>query len=87
MISKKRTFIEKDLPFKFNCFYTSKNTIDGITHNKKEHYPYFIDSSRKTMTKYISNKRKILIKNNKSAKNENYSDLYMAKKSSKSDAI
>lgn len=87
MISKKRTFIEKDIPFKFNCFYTSKNTIDGITHNKKEHYPYFIDSSRKTMTKYISNKRKILIKNNKSAKNENYSDLYMAKKSSKSDAI
>lgn len=87
MITKKRTFIEKDMPFKFNCFYTSKNTIDGITHNKREHYPYFIDSSRKTMTKYISNKRKILIKNNKSVKNGNYSDLYMAKKSSKSDAI
>lgn len=58
MITKKRTFIEKDIPFKFNGFYTSKNTIDGITHNKRERYLYFIESSRKTTTKYISNKKK-----------------------------
>ena len=87
MITKKRTFIEKDIPFKFNGFYTSKNTIDGITHNKRERYLYFIASSRKTTTKYISNKKKILIKNNKNVKNGNFSDLYIIKKSFKSDEI
>lgn len=87
MITKKRTFIEKDIPFKFNGFYTNKITIDGITHNKREQYPYFIENCRKTMTKYTTNRRKIFIKNNKSVKNGNYSDLYMIKNSSKSDAV
>lgn len=87
MITKKRTFVEKDIPFKFNCFCTSKNTIDVITHNKREYYPYFIESCRKTMTKYITNKRRILIKNNKSVKSGNYSDSNMVKKSSKSNAV
>ena len=87
MITKKKTFVEKDMPFKFNCFNTNKNTIDGITHNKRERCPYFIESSRKNMIKYISSKRKILIKNNKSVKNGNYLDLYMVKKTSKSNAV
>ena len=87
MLTKKKTFVEKDMPFKYNGFYTNKNTIDGITHNKRERYPYFFESCLKTMTKYMSNKRKILIKNNKSAKNGNLSDLNMIKKSSKSDAV
>ena len=39
------------------------------------------------MTKYTTNRRKIFIKNNKSVKNGNYSDLYMIKNSSKSDAV
>ena len=39
------------------------------------------------MTKYTKNRRKIFIKKNKSVKRGNYSDLYMIKNSSKSDAV
>ena len=87
MITKKRTFVEKEMPFKFNCFYTNKNTMDGIAHNKRDRCTNFFERCRKNMTKFISNKRKILIRNNKSVKNGNYLDLYMAKKTAKSNAV
>ena len=92
ILTKKKTFIEKNNSLKFKNILNdktineeenekkdSKSQSKSKSKNKKLYYPYFLESYGKDKNKYITNKRKILIRNNKKA---NYSNLYIGKNSS-----
>lgn len=87
-LSKKRTFIEKDESLKYSKFMTSKNTTSEENENKNnQYYPSFIQSYRKPITKYNTNRRKIIIKENKRTIKGNYSNLNLRKHSLKNKTV
>lgn len=87
-LSKKRTFIEKDESLKYSKFMTSKNTTSEENENKNnQYYPSFIQSYRKPIAKYNTNRRKIIIKENKRTIKGNYSNLNLRKHSLKNKTV
>ena len=97
ILSKKKTFIEKNNSLKFKNILNdktineeenekkdSKSQSKSKSKNKKIYYPYFLESYGKGRNKHITNKRKILIRNNKKA---NYSNIYIGKNSSNNNIV